>query len=173
METPEDLRRSDSILMSLRTALLPYRDYRRAIEDGYEPFLPRIAQPHYHFTNKWRGFKAVFRFDPAEPTSLLYKKTDDGYELEGAMYTAPKGASEASLNGRVPLSVAQWHAHVDICLPPKKNAAQADWTKFGPAGSISTEADCREAGGRFFPQLFGWMIHVYPFAETPEKIWTH
>ena len=34
-------------------------------------------------------FLAKLRFDPAEPTALLYKKTADGYELEGAMYTAP------------------------------------------------------------------------------------
>ena len=40
--------------------------------------------------NKQRRFLAKVRFDPAEPTALLYKKTGDGYELEGAMYTAPQ-----------------------------------------------------------------------------------
>jgi hypothetical protein len=28
-------------------------------------------------------------------------------------------------------------------------------------------------GDQAVPQLFGWMIHVYPFEETPQKIWTH
>jgi hypothetical protein len=161
------------ILRHLREALAPYRDYRAAIKEGYEPFLPNVQQPRYHFTSKWRGFKAAFRFNPEQPTSLLYKKTPDGYELEGAMFTAPKRSSEADLNERIPLSIAQWHAHVNICLPQKRDMKNADWTKFGPKGSILTEAECDRAGGRFVPQLFGWMVHVYPFADTPEKIWTH
>jgi hypothetical protein len=161
------------ILRQLRQALAKYREYRVAIDDGYEPFLPNVQQPHYHFTRKWNGFKAAFSFDPKQPTSLLYRKTPDGYELEGAMFTAPKWASEANLNERIPLSIAQWHAHVNICLPPKRDMQSADWKKFGPKGSILTEAECKQAGGRFVPQLFGWMVHVYPFAETPEKIWTH
>lgn len=170
---PAGQEKAVAIVRQLRDALAPYRDYREAIKDGFEPFLPNVQQPHYHFTSTWRGFKAAFRFNPAEPTSLLYRKTADGYELEGVMYTAPKRASEADLNGRIPLSVAQWHAHVNICLPPKKEMKTADWTKFGPKGSILTETECDRAGGRFVPQLFGWMLHVYPFADAPEKIWTH
>ena len=161
------------ILRQLRQALAPYREYRAAINAGFEPFLPNVQQPHYHFTRKWNGFKAAFNFDPKQPTSLLYRKTPDGYELEGAMFTAPKWASEAELNERIPLSIAQWHAHVNICLPQKKDMQTADWKKYGPKGSILTKAECDQAGGRFLPQLFGWMVHVYPFADTPEKIWTH
>jgi hypothetical protein len=161
------------ILRQLRQQLARYREYRVAIDDGYEPFLPNVQQPHYHFTRKWNGFKAAFSFDPKQPTSLLYRKTPDGYELEGAMFTAPKWASEADLDKRIPLSIAQWHAHVNICLPQKKDMQTADWKKFGPKGSILTEAECKQAGGRFVPQLFGWMVHVYPFADTPDKIWTH
>ena len=119
------------ILRQLRQALARYREYRVAIDDGYEPFLPNVQQPHYHFTRKWNGFKAAFSFDPKQPTSLLYRKTPDGYELEGAMFTAPKWVSEANLNDRIPLSIAQWHAHVNICLPQKKDMQSADWKKFG------------------------------------------
>jgi hypothetical protein len=161
------------ILRKLRQQLVRYREYQSAIHDGYEPFLPNVQQPQYHFTRKWNGFKAAFNFDPQQPTSLLYKRTADGYELEGAMFTAPKWTSEEELHKRIPLSIAQWHAHVNICLPPKRDMQTADWKKFGPKGSILTKAECDQAGGRFMPQLFGWMVHVYPFAETPEKIWTH
>jgi hypothetical protein len=164
---------ASDILRELRQELNKYRVFRAAIDDGYEPFLPNVQQPHYHFTRKWNGLKAAFSFDPKQPTSLLYRKTPDGYELEGAMFTAPKWASEGNLNERIPLSIAQWHAHVNICLPQKKDMQSADWKKFGPKGSILTEAECKQAGGRFVPQLFGWMVHVYPFEETPEKIWTH
>ncbi|MGE3787484.1 MAG: hypothetical protein AB7H03_12650 [Nitrospirales bacterium] len=168
-----DQQQANAILNELRMVLEQYRDYRVAIEDGYEPFLPNVPQPHYHFTSKWRGFKAAFRFNPDEPTSLLYRKTSDGYQLEGAMFTAPKRADEAELDARVPLSVAQWHAHVDICLPPRREAKTANWSRFGPKGSIVTETECDDANGRWFPQLFGWMLHVYPFEDTQEKIWTH
>lgn len=170
---PIDRQKATEIVAELQKVLTPYRDYRRALKDGYEPFLPNVKQPHYHFTNKWRAFKSAFRFNPEQPTSLLYKKTAQGYELEGAMYTAPKRASEEDLDKRIPLSVAQWHAHVNICLPPKREAKTADWTRFGPKGSILTEAECDTVNGRWIPQLFGWMVHVYPFADSTEKIWTH
>jgi len=87
------------------------------------------------------------------------------------MYTAPADATEIDLDARVPLSVARWHAHINICLPRRGDAANADWKKFGPDGSIATAEACTAAGGRFFPQLFGWMVHVYPFEKTLEKIW--
>ena len=45
-------------------------------------------------SNRERRFLAKLRFDPAEPTALLYRKTEDGYELEGAMNTAPRNMSE-------------------------------------------------------------------------------
>lgn len=170
---PEDTRRAQQILQTLRRALEKYQDYRVAIEDGYRPFLPNLPLPEYHFTNYWQSFLAAFRFDPAKPSSLLYRKTRDGYELVGAMYTASRFADEDDLNERIPLSVARWHAHVNICLPPRGQGARADWTQFGPRGSIATEEACEEAGGRWYPQIFGWMVHVYPFADTPEEIWTH
>lgn len=172
-ETPQDGARADTIAKTLRQTLTKYKDYHAALADGYRPFLPIVPQPEYHFTNYWHGFLNAFTFDPARPTSLLYRKTPEGHELVGAMYTASRFANEESLDKRIPLSVARWHAHVNICLPPRGEGAAADWTKFGPRGSIATREACREAGGRWRPQLFGWMVHVYPFEDTPEKIWTH
>src|SRR5207244_674328 len=83
--------------------------YRVAMDDGYVPLQPERTPKHYHFANKQRRLMAKVRFDPAEPTAILYKKVGDGYELEGAMYTAPRDMSEDQLNERVPLSVARWH----------------------------------------------------------------
>ena len=89
------------------------------------------------------------------------------------MYTAPQNSTEDRLNERVPLSVASWHLHTNLCLPPKDRAACADWTKFGLRGSISTPEACAETGGRFLPHIFGWMVHVYPYEKSPEKVWGH
>ncbi len=169
-QRPEDLARADELVKTLRGALHKYRDYRVALADGFQPFLPNIPQPQYHFTNYWHGFLEAFAFDPARPTSLLYRKTPGGYELVGAMYTMPKNATQEQLHERVPLSVASWHLHTNLCLPPAEAGARADWTKFGLAGSIATPESCAKAGGRFLPSVFGWMVHVYPFETSREKI---
>lgn len=168
-----DAQRAQQIVDSLRTSLEKYKDYHAALADGYQPFLPNLPQEEYHFTNNWHGFLEAFTFDPARPTSLLYKKTSSGYELRGAMFTMPKNATEDQLDARVPLSVASWHLHTNLCMPPKSKEKSSDWTKFGLAGSIATPESCSEAGGRFFPSIFGWMVHVYPYEETTDKIFGH
>ncbi len=90
------------------------------------------------------------------------------------MYTAPRRWSEQRLNERVPLSVARWHQHINLCFPQKGvDPAAVDWSRFGPNGSISTRQDCEAAGGRFFPTLFGWMVHVYPWDSDPRQVWAH
>jgi hypothetical protein len=166
-----DIQRAEQIVRALQQALAKYKDYRVAMEDGYVPLHPERKVPHYHFANKQRRLMARVHFDPAEPTALLYKKTENGYELEGAMYTAPKGMSESQLNERVPLSVAQWHAHINLCFSP--DGSRMSRRQFGFKGTIATESECQQAGGRFVPQAGGWMIHVYPFKATPVEIWTH
>jgi hypothetical protein len=167
--TPEDRQRAEEVLGQLRLALEKYKDYRAALADGYKVFLPNIPQPEYHFTNYWNGFLQAFTFDPARPTSLLYKKTGDGYELVGAMYTMPKRATEDDLDARIPLSVARWHLHTNLCMPPREQVRNADWTKFGLRGSIATKEACDAAGGRFRPSVFGWMVHVYPYEGSVES----
>ena len=169
----EDAQRGEQIVHTLRDALAKYKDYRVAMDEGFAPLHPERKPLHYHFVNKQHRFMARFRFAPAEPSALLYKKTESGYELEGAMYTAPQVLSEDQLNERVPLSVAQWHAHINLCFPPESSMRRGRRKQFGFKGTISTESECQVAGGRFMPQAGGWMIHVYPFKATPAEIWTH
>jgi len=169
-ETQEDHARADALLATLRANIDKYKDYRVALDEGYKPFHAELPMDEYHFTNYAHAFRAGFQFDPAKPTSLLYKRTANGWELTGAMYTAPRRYTEEQLDERVPLSVVRWHAHVNLCVP-KEHLALADWTKFGPAGSIATEEACDAAGGRFVPQIFGWMVHIYPWETDADKIW--
>jgi len=42
--------------------------------------------------------------------------------------------------------------------------------RFGFAGTISAQADCEAVGGNFHPQIFGWMVHVYPFQSDDLKV---
>jgi hypothetical protein len=172
-QQPGDKQRAQEIVDSLRPSIAKYKDYHVALADGFRIFLPNAPQKQYHFTNYGNALVAQFTFNPERPTSLLYKKTADGYELEGVMFTAPKRATEEELNKRVPLSIARWHKHVNICLPPKDMPAQqVNWKQFG-AGSIATEDACKQANGLWIPQIFGWMVHVYPFETNPDKIWAH
>ena len=169
-QTPEDAARANEIVTQLRSGIEKYKDYHVALNDGYKIFLPNLPQPEYHFTNYWNGFLEAFTFDPARPTSLLYKKTSDGYELVGAMYTMPKRATEQQLNTRVPLSMATWHLHTNLCMPQKGQFRNADWSEFGLKGAITTQQACDAAGGRFQPVIFGWMVHVYPYEDSLDKV---
>jgi len=168
--TPEDAQRGNEIVTELRAGIEKYKDYHVALNEGYKIFLPNIPQPEYHFTNYRNGFLEAFTFDAARPTSLLYRKTATGYDLVGAMYTMPKRATEDQLNARVPLSIATWHLHTNLCMPPKDERANTDWSKFGLHGSIATQEACDAANGRFQPVIFGWMVHVYPYEDSQEKI---
>jgi len=169
--TPQDWAKADEIVGELRESIEKYKDYHAALADGFRIFMPNLPQAEYHFTNYYNGFLESFTFDPTRPTSLLYKKTKTGYDLIGAMYTMPKRVSEEQLNERVPLSIAQWHLHTNLCMPPKEQRGHADLTKFGLQGSILTKEACTETGGTFYPVIFGWMVHVYPFEDSREKIW--
>jgi hypothetical protein len=168
--TPEDVQRAGEIVTQLRAGIEKYKDYHAALNDGFRIFLPNVPQPEYHFTSYRNGFMEAFTFDPARPSSLLYKKTASGYELVGAMFTMPKRATEDQLNARVPLSVALWHLHTNLCMPPRAELRAADWTKFGLHGSITTKDACEASGGRFSPVIFGWMVHVYPYEDSLDKI---
>jgi len=169
-----DRRRAAALVQSAKKAMAPYQDYRQALADGYEIFLPNIPQPQYHFTKYQFGLEARSHFDPLKPTSLLYTKTADGYTLVGAMYTDRVDAAEEELNERVPLSVARWHQHVNFCKAPagRKSEYFGPDARFGLLGSIASQEACQAAGGEFHPHLFGWMVHVYPYEKDPKKIWS-
>jgi hypothetical protein len=171
---PGDREKADQVVNGARAAAAKYQDHKAALADGYKIFLPDVPQKQYHFTNYWYAFRARNHFDPTRPTSLLYEKRGDDYKLIGVMYTAKKDASEGELNSRIPLSIAQWHAHVNLCMPPKDRRQEAipPHAKFGLAGSISSQQECQAEGGRFYPQVFGWMVHVYPFEQKQEDIWS-
>ena len=171
---PGDVERAQKIVDALRSWIGKYQDYRVAEQDGYIPFLPNIPQKQYHFTNYANAMANQSPFDPIRPPSLLYEKTDIGYKLVGAMYTAPRAASLADLDARVPLSIAHWHEHVNFCKGPPGSTRDDDLgpnARFGLEGSISTEDACRAAGGTFIPVIFNWMVHVYPYGRNTADIW--
>src|SRR5271156_6341299 len=170
---PGDQQKADAVVATAKQAMAPYEDYHKALADGYEIFLPDVPQPQYHFTRYDYGLEARSQFDPRKPTSLLYRKTPDGgYKLIGAMYTDRVDATEDELNGRIPLSIARWHQHINFCQAPagQKAGYFGSDAKFGLGGSITTKEACDAAGGQFRPHLFGWVVHVYPYETEARKI---
>jgi len=176
--TTADSLRANEIVNDLRVAAAKYRDIKVAEADGFKMFAPQIRnQLVYHFTKNLWALENQFTFNPTRPTSLLYRKDAQGnFVLIGAMFTAPKRYTVSDLDERIPTSVAQWHKHVNWCLPPRR--ADDRWTEvkngrpvFGPLGVVTRE-ECDAAGGRFVKEVFGWMVHANVFASNdPKVIW--
>lgn len=177
---PGDRQRADQIVAAARRFADQYKDYRVALEDGFQIFHPEVTQDVYHFTLGANGAAAQFHFDASRPTSLLYvrvpaAKADErpGYKLIGVMYTAPFRATEDELDSRVPLSIARWHLHTNFCMArgTGQHNVGVRGGKFGLQGSIATKAACDAVGGIFVLHVFGWMVHVYPYETDPARIW--
>jgi hypothetical protein len=180
MPTLADSIRAAAVADTLRRAIAKYADVRVAEADGFRRFAPGIKnQPVFHYTRFSWAVGSRITFDPAKPTSLLYRQEPDGsLRLIGAMYTAPGRASLDELDHRVPLSIARWHLHTNICIPSLGQRRR--WTErrngmpvFGPKSPIATRAACDAVGGHFLPQLFGWMVHANVLeGSDPATVWT-
>jgi hypothetical protein len=160
-----DAAKARAVVERARVAMEPYKDYRKALANGYQIFLPNVPQPQYHFTKYEYGLEAREHFDPDKPTSLLYRKlSDGGYQLVGAMYTDRVDASVDELNERIPLSVARWHQHINFCKAPADRKAEyfGPEAKFGLRGSITPAA----SSTRTF--LGGWCTCI-PTKKTPPR----
>jgi len=176
---PGDAARAQQVVEEARKVAEKYQDYHTALADGFKIFLPEVPQSMYHFTNYQYAREAALAFNPEHPTSLLYEKHGDNYKLVGVMYTAPKRFTEEDLDARIPLSITQWHEHVNFCRPPKDMPLPEKMhglldpdAKFGLKGSIHTQEACDAAGGTFLPVVFNWMVHVYPFEKDQATIWS-
>jgi hypothetical protein len=172
---PGDMEKAKAVVSTLKATMERYKDYRKALADGYSIAGPEIKQPQYHFLNKANERDANDLFDPTRPTALLYRRTPmQEYKLEGAMYTANPYATEDELNQRVPLSVAHWHRHINYCEAPQGGVHdyEGEHPKFGMFGSIKTAEACTAAGGIFHPYVFSWMIHVFPYEANFKDVFS-
>jgi hypothetical protein len=172
---PGDMEKTKAVVATLKATMEGYKDYRKALADGYVIANPTLKQPQYHFLNQANTREADLHFDPTKPTALLYRSTPMlEYKLEGAMYTTSPDATEDELNQRIPLSVVRWHRHVNYCAAPESRVSdyQAGHPKFGMFGSINTEEACRAEGGTFHAFMFTWMIHVFPYENNFKDVFS-
>ncbi|MGB6687515.1 MAG: hypothetical protein WBE76_06710 [Terracidiphilus sp.] len=172
---PGDEERAKAVVAQVKAAIEKYKDYKKALADGYVIGNPKVVQPQYHFTNDAHVRLADSEFDPARPSSLLYwHSATERYRLEGVMYTDHLVATEDELNQRIPLSIARWHKHTNFCGAPANKVQEyfGEHPKFGMFGSIYTKEACEKEGGQFFPVLFSWMIHVFPYEDNLKDVFS-
>jgi hypothetical protein len=172
---PGDEQRASQIVAAARSVIAHYADVNTALADGYKPFFPTGKMgEEVHYTNSRYGRLERQHIAYTRPGSILYQRTPQGMRAVGVMYTAPRDATPEQLNAVAPLSIATWHRHVDFCGAPRGTSREEKFgpqAKFGPQGSIHSEDACQQAGGLWIPVVFGWMTHVYPNAQAPDKIW--
>ncbi|MGZ9074425.1 MAG: hypothetical protein ACXW13_01495 [Burkholderiaceae bacterium] len=172
---PGDAARAEEIRAAALGVLQTYRDVADAEAEGYAPFAPTGKMgEEVHYTHHWRAGNEKDAIDLQRPGSILYKRTPNGMQAVGVMYTAPGRSTPEKLDKRVPLSIGVWHRHVHFCGWPS-GTPRKDWdgpnARFGFAGSIGDEATCQAAGGYWIPLALGWMTHIYPNETEPDKIW--
>jgi hypothetical protein len=172
---PGDEEKVKAIIAQVKASIERYRDYHKALEDGYVIANPNVNEPQFHFNNQANLREAEQHFDPTRPSSLLYFQTPtQRYKLEGVMFTVPPNASEEELNARIPLSVVRWHKHINFCAAPADKVKEylGKHPKFGMFGSIKTADACKAEGGTFYPVMFTWMIHVFPFESDFKDVFS-
>ena len=117
--TPADQQRADQILASLRRAIEPFKDYRVAEAAGYKQFLSKVPQEIYHFTNWSNAFaERVLVRSRAADLADVQARAGRLRTRRRDVHRAAEQATQDQLNERVPLSIATWHLHTNLCLPP-------------------------------------------------------
>jgi hypothetical protein len=154
--SPADTARALALLETLRNSLAPYQTLEAAEAAGYVPARsPESVKEGklLHAGRRPRRLRSQGTFDPANPQALLFEKDASGaMKLSGAMFVAPPAASLADLDAMVPLGVARWHQHTNVCVA-------ADRAQSRRIVKATTEEECTRLGGRFRAQS-RFMVHV-------------
>jgi hypothetical protein len=172
---PGDEEKAKAVIAAVKATMDRYTDYKKAIADGYIQANPEVKQPQYHFNNDANAKEADQHFDPARPSSLLYRQTpNQKFKLEGVMFTMRPNATEDDLNQRIPLSIVHWHKHINFCAAPADRVKEylGQHPKYGMFGSLHTKAACEAERGTFFPVMFSWMIHVFPYESDLNDVFS-
>src|SRR5271155_2605447 len=122
---PGDEEKAKALVAEVKATIEKYKDYKKALADGYVIANPTVVQPQYHFTNDANVRLADTQFNPTKPSALLYYQTpSQHYKLEGVMFTDSTSATEDELNERIPLSIARWHEHTNFCGAPANKVSE-------------------------------------------------
>jgi hypothetical protein len=144
-----------AVVHALRSAISRYPTLAAAESAGYRSRLPQAMQQRRRMLHVARpkSRAGTGEFDPASPQALLYRRDERGrFLLAGAMFVAPQGATEDDLDAGIPLSVARWHRHLDVCRGPGG--------EMKPRYRRATTASACETLGGWFRDESRYMVHV-------------
>jgi hypothetical protein len=154
--TAADTARALDVVRRLRSAIAPYQTLQAAAAAGYHARRDSTAVRTGRLLHAGRRRRAAepdggLSVDP--PQSLLYRRVPDGsMRLAGAMLVAPPDATAEDLDAMIPLSVARWHRHVNVCAVREGRERRV-------LRRVSSAEECTAAGGRFRAKS-RYMIHV-------------
>lgn len=154
--TSADTARALEVVHELRAAIAPYQTLEAAEAAGYRARRDAgtvKAGKLLHVGKRMRRAGGQQGFDPKAPQALLYRREPGGrMQLAGAMFVAPLSATPEELDAMIPLSVAHWHRHVNVCV-------SGDRSSMKRLPHATTAEACEAAGGLFRAES-RYMIHV-------------
>ena len=149
--TPVQQAAADRFAAATKAALKRWTDQSQALADGYVPFPPIPADWTQHYVN-FSKLDDGRTMDPANPESLLYAMTDEGYRPISALYILPHADSP------IPDTfgcLAEWHGHEELFLRrPGEEASPPMLHVFSvpmPGGAFAHEADPQTVRAMWMP----------------------
>ena len=144
----------------------------------FDPALPGSLLYTKKFFTGWKLVGAMYDAPPSATPSELDERIPLGVGRWHAHTNIclPKGITEDDvISGRVAVppdisSAFNPERRRDAGGGLRMRLGYLSDPRFGFAGTISDGAECEAAEGTFHKQIFGWMIHVYPFAGDDLKV---
>ncbi|MBI2455703.1 MAG: hypothetical protein HYV46_06160 [candidate division NC10 bacterium] len=139
------------LIADIRMATRRYLDVEQARVDGYTQISGNVPLEGYHFHNP-----AIGQFDSARPSTLLYARTDEQWQLVGLEYAVPGERPAES-----PFPGVAWERHLAMCR-------YGDWREFPARAADACPRSHPETKSPFtawYPDL--WVIHLWLWYPNP------
>ncbi len=171
--TPAELDALVAELAATNAAMEHYADPSTACAEGFRSDRTQSPNMGTHFFNMGRITDGG-TFDPAEPEIIMYALADGaaptgqlGQCVDGVWGGEPLEAVAVAfilLNGQTGNDHPEgytgdfdnWHVHYNLC-------------RGSGVDGITTEDECRAAGGQYYPTL-GWMMHGWVSPEYDNQL---
>ncbi|MBI3637475.1 MAG: hypothetical protein HY216_14880 [Candidatus Rokubacteria bacterium] len=138
------------LIADIRSTTARYQDVEQAKVDGYVQVSGNVPLRGYHFSKA-----GIARFDYAEPSTLLYVRTDGRWQLVGVEYALPRHPAERPFPG------VAWERELAMCR-------YADWQEFPSSSATScppSHPETKSAFVAWYPDL--WAIRLWLWYPNP------